>query len=310
MQSFCHELERQIQSLLDSAQVKTAVPIQNRAKRWPSIANKIAQGRFSIKESVLELQDLAGLRIILLFKSDVEKVASLIEEKFQVVRKYNTGDRLADNEFGYSSIHMVITLPDAWFQVPLMSDFKNLNLEIQIRTLSQHSWAEASNIFQYKQEQNVPKPLKRTISRISALLETIDLEYERLLEERQSYTNVVKELDDIPSDSTLNADILNSILVTYLPKRNRSHDDLSSLSELLQELWLKEIKTKGTLIELIKENLSRVLEEDKKAVLTSLKLKSEGPFPNSQDERLNKGVYFTHIGLIRTMLNLKKRLKS
>lgn len=56
-----------------------------------------------------------------------------------------------------------------------------LKAEVQVRTVTQHVWAAASHVLQYKQEASVPLPVRRSIYRVSALLETVDLEFERVL---------------------------------------------------------------------------------------------------------------------------------
>ena len=76
------ELQRQIQYLFDKNGISLAVPLQSRTKKWDSIFRKINQQIVTIKSSILELQDLVGLRVILLFKKDIEKVSEIIKENF------------------------------------------------------------------------------------------------------------------------------------------------------------------------------------------------------------------------------------
>ena len=79
-----------------------------------------------------------------------------MENHFLVVKKYNTEDRLEENQFGYLSIHEIVELQKEWLKVPTLAPFKELKCEIQIRTLVQHAWSEASHMFQYKNEADVP----------------------------------------------------------------------------------------------------------------------------------------------------------
>lgn len=98
---YCIELTRQISHLITIDQISLAVPIQYRIKKWESIVDKINQGRYTIKDSIFELQDLIGLRIILLFKRDTEQISKLIKNNFKIIKEYNTEDRLGENQFGY-----------------------------------------------------------------------------------------------------------------------------------------------------------------------------------------------------------------
>jgi putative GTP pyrophosphokinase len=222
----CNELTRQISTLITKANIRLAVPLQNRTKAWTSVLHKLNQKRFVPKKSVLEMQDLVGIRAIFLFKRDTEVMAELIKSNFKVLNEYNSQDKLNDDQFGYSSKHVVIELSDEWLKVPTMRDFAGIKCEIQIRTLSQHAWADASHILQYKAEENVPAPLKRTISRISALLEIVDLEFERILSERESYKENIEEIKlSKSSTEELNVDILVKIMDEKLPIQNKEMNE-------------------------------------------------------------------------------------
>lgn len=143
-QTLCNEVVRQIEHSIENKGIKLAVPIQSRAKTVISVLEKVRSGRFSIKKSVLEFQDLAGIRIITLFKRDAALAESIIDEIFDIKRKYNLAEKLTASEFGYLSTHMICTLKDEWTKLPTMNGLKDLTFEVQVRTLSQHSWAEST----------------------------------------------------------------------------------------------------------------------------------------------------------------------
>jgi ppGpp synthetase/RelA/SpoT-type nucleotidyltranferase len=65
--------------------------------------------------------------------------------------------------------------------------------ELQLRTLAQHIWAVASHKLQYKREASVPVPIRRSINRVSALLEMVDLEFDRVLLEREQYVPATRD---------------------------------------------------------------------------------------------------------------------
>ena len=296
-ESLCRETLHQITHLIEKTDVKLAVPIQYRAKKWASIQDKLEQGRFSIKKSLKELQDLVGLRIILLFQRDADVIVKLIEESFKKNKKYNTGERLEDNQFGYSSIHIVAAIPEEWLNIPTFSGYKEFKIEFQVRTLSQHSWAEASNIFQYKQEDSVPKPLKRSIGRISALLETVDLEYERLLSDREEYKNQIKTQKQ--TNDNLNVDVLAEVLNTMLPQKNKR--DNEDYSDLLDDLKHFGVNTKKDISDLINSYLKPVLKEDIERAKEIISNLSEGD-DSPAKQRASEGHFYSHEGLIRVML--------
>ncbi len=136
-------------------------------------------------------------------------VNELIAEAFNVLRQYDTQERLREDQFSYASRHFVVKLPEEWLEVPTMAQLGELQAEIQVRTLAQHIWAEASQTLQYKQEQNVPPVVRRAIYRVSALLETVDLEFERVLDQRETYRSTVEAS---ATDEALNVDLLEKAL--------------------------------------------------------------------------------------------------
>jgi hypothetical protein len=247
-------------------------------------------------KKVTDYQDLVGVRVILLFPRDAQKVNELIKEKFHVVKEYDTRERLSPDQFGYTSNHFVVELPQEWLSTPTLQPFKGLRAEIQVRTLSQHLWAEMSHKMQYKDEKNVPIPLKRSISRISALLELVDIQFEQMLEQREHYRD---NLTEVGADNTLNRDSLEFTLDGLLPKANK--DQSEYYGELLQELTHFGISSTGKLTAFINKHL----EDLKKKDLDIVKEKQRTKVLVSVDEksRIDCGVFLTHTGLVRQALD-------
>ena len=245
---FVQALFDQFTELLKQQDIALAVPIEHRVKDWSSIADKIERRSLALEE-LTQLQDLIGLRLILLFRRDLKKTHDLISEKFTVLSHEDTAERLDVAQFGYQSFHYVIELPESWLEVPSFADFGKLKAEIQTRTLAQHMWAAASHKLQYKQEQSAPEPVRRSINRVSALLETVDLEFERVLHERERYLG---ELDPREKESPLNVDSIARVLDELLPAENKSSID--DFADLLQDLLHFGISTSGQLRELIEKH--------------------------------------------------------
>jgi putative GTP pyrophosphokinase len=289
----CRELANQIAHLVSEAHIELGFPIQHRVKALPSILAKIEAFHRQI-ESVTELQDFIGIRIILLFARDVKEACNIIRKQFSVVREYDTRSRLKSNEFGYSSVQFVIKIEKEWATLPTFLGKEGLKAEIQVRTLAQHVWAEVSQKFHYKQEQDVPESILRPLARLSALLEVVDLEFERLLVQRELYKRVarVKSLEE-----ELNSDLLQAIITEYLPTQNRT--EYQSYDGLLEELRAEAITTKGELLSFIAKHISKALKLDKKYA----KLKSNRSKPS---DKCKAAVSWSQTGLIRVMLKLER----
>jgi len=296
-ESFCVEVTHQLNKLLESEKIILGFPIQYRVKQWESLAKKFQSPSFPIK-TVREVQDVAGLRIILLFKRDIATVADLIKQHLKVIRQYDTQERLKENEFGYTSLHFVVELPEAWLTVPTMAPMRGLIAEIQIRTIAQHIWAAASHTLQYKKKENVPIPVLRAIYRASALLETVDLEFERVLTEREEYRDAV---DILSSEDKLNVDLIEKVLDSLFPEKSKSGDEY--YADLLDELAAFNITTSNELKEVIKKNLDSIWREEKVALNIRINdIKQGKPLHGTTPDRMEKGVFYTHVGLARGAL--------
>lgn len=296
-QRFATEVGHQLGELLDRGGISLSFPLQSRVKQWQSVAEKLERVPLPIGE-LRELQDLIGFRLILQFRRDIDRVCDLLGETFRVIEQYDTSERLKEDQFGYASIHYVIQLPSSWLGVPTMAEFGDFRAEIQVRTTAQHIWAAASHTLQYKNEAAVPPTLRRSIHRVSALLETVDLEFERLLLERDTYRSDTAAAQK--PEEALNVDILEHGLDVYWPSANKE-PGREDYSELLDDLLHFGISTRKQLAGLIEKHRKAVLQEDSIAVADARSAADDGAEEYDQ-ERIARGVYFTHAGLTRLAL--------
>ncbi|MGG3448644.1 hypothetical protein ABER98_01785 [Domibacillus aminovorans] len=291
----CKELSNQLSELLQEKDIKLAVPIEHRVKELGSVIDKIEKYEMDI-ENISDINDFAGMRIVVLFRRDIETVAKLIEENFEVHRKENTEERLLENQFGYGSIHYEISTPNDWSKVPTLKRISGLKAEIQLRTLTQHSWAASSHVLQYKKEDDVPPPVRRSINRVAALLETVDLEFERVLNERAIYT---KKLDE-DVESSLNVDTLKNILENEFPNNKRPNGEpYSKMLEIVGEFDIRSVKQ---LKELFVKHRQFLLDKEEKALKKARKMVEEGRYSDKAAERVSSGVYYTHLAFLRGVL--------
>lgn len=287
-------ISEQLHNLLNQQSVTLGTPMEGRIKTLNSIYEKIERKNKSIT-SVTDLDDFIGIRIIVLFRSDIEKVCDIVKTHFDVVDIEDVSTRLSDDQFGYQSTHYTIKLPKNWLSLPTLADLEQLKAEVQIRTLSQHIWAVASHKLQYKQEQSVPIPLRRSINRVSALLETVDLEFERVLIERENYKDdSLREVDD---NSGFDVLVLEAIGDKLLPEKNKKVGS-EDYARLLSQLVEYRFSTASELESLINSHLEVVLAKDRsRAEEEQVKFD-----PDVDQDRINQGVFFSHVGLIRMCL--------
>jgi len=173
-----------------------------------------------------------------------------------------------------------------------------LRAELQVRTLSQHTWAEASHKLQYKRKEGVPIAIGRAINRVSALLETVDLEFERVLVERDSYRSA---LDVSGTKDILNVDLIEKTLDDLLPSANK--DDDEDYADLLIDLNAFDVNTQQKLLDLVQKHFDASMLHDSQTVAEQLKSYRKDNLEPS--DRLMRGVFFSHTGLVRTALRLE-----
>lgn len=285
-QSFSAAMVEQLTQILRDNRIPLGVQIESRVKTWRSISEKIERKTLGI-DRILALEDLVGLRLLLLFRRDVDKVCEFISAKFAVIRKEDKLAALDESQFGYQSIHVVVTLPNAWLSVPSLAPFKGFKAEIQIRTLAQHIWAAASHVLQYKRESSVPLPVRRSIHRVSALLETVDLEFDRVLDDKEEY---LADKEFPSASEMLNVDLLQGVLDEVLPPENKFRTE-EDYAHLLDALTYFEIQDVAALKNIISENIETVMEYDQEM--------SRGYIAQQlYSERASRGIYYTHCGLV------------
>ncbi|MHB8397920.1 MAG: GTP pyrophosphokinase [Candidatus Limnocylindrales bacterium] len=132
--------------------------------------------------SLREVTDALRARIITYFPDDVDRVGELIEEEFTIDRAHSHDPRkdIDPRSFGYLTLHYVVTLSPARGALPEWVLLAGWPFEIQIRTILQHAWAEIEHDRGYRKKNDVPADIRRRWSRVAALLETADTEFESL----------------------------------------------------------------------------------------------------------------------------------
>lgn len=255
---FSEWLADQIHEVIASNNLSLAVPIDTRVKTWQSFYEKIERKNIEISDAA-QLGDLVGVRIILLFKRDLEQVIKLLSTILTIRSSEDAQERLGVEMFGYQSVHLQAEMRESWGQVPTLKAFVGLQAEIQIRTAAQHIWAAASHKLQYKMESSVPKQVLRSINRVAALLETVDSEFERALLDRESYvenaSHSLRAGNDELVNEPLNVDIFKKILDQELPPANRT--DNESYDEALEQVREIGIQTPRELAEFIRNNIEQ-----------------------------------------------------
>ncbi|MCX7923915.1 MAG: hypothetical protein N3B21_18170 [Clostridia bacterium] len=285
-------LQRTIRRLLEREGIDF-LDVQCRVKNLDSFLEKI--NRKGYKNPFKEIHDFCGLRVICYYPSDLDRIIKLIKNEFKVVEEIDKSEDLGEDKFGYRSYHYIIKVKDSWEIVPDFRGLEDFEVELQVRTILMHAWADISHKLNYKKEHDVPKGLRRRLNQLSALFEIADDGFDSIKSMKQAYIeeqvehfksvqiNEENKVKDIGT-MELNVDTLQALLDELFPDRVRK---LNNMSDLVKELTQAGI-TYNEIIEAY-NTTKAVLEEYEEEYLSET---------NSDIQ------CFTQTGMLRHMLQL------
>lgn len=158
--------------------------ITSRLKSPQSIAKKMRhhQRELTIENVVKYINDIAGIRIICSFTSDIYRIAELIAKQSDItvlkVKDYIVNPK----PNGYTSYHMVVSVP-----IFLSEEVIDTKVEIQIRTIAMDFWASLEHKIYYKFEGNAPDHITRELKECADLVSFLDRKMLAINEEVQSF---------------------------------------------------------------------------------------------------------------------------
>lgn len=179
-------------------------------------------------QDINEVTDIVAARIITLFENDVDRLYTCIKDNFQVIeykdkRKKNYDDRI---DFGYNSLHLLLKFSDERCQFIEYQDYKDIVFELQIRTTIQHSWAEIEHGLGYKSQYEIPKDIRRRLTRLSATLELVDEEFVYIAKAIEEYNQGLVHIEKV-----LKTDINVNSLIQYVNNSPIINDTLQRLHD-------------------------------------------------------------------------------
>lgn len=157
--------------------------ITSRVKSPQSIAKKMRHnGREMTVENIVKyINDIAGIRIICSFTSDIYRIADLIAKQSDItvlkVKDYIVNPK----PNGYTSYHMIVSVP-----IFLSDEVIDTKVEIQIRTIAMDFWASLEHKIYYKFEGHAPDHITRELKECADLVSFLDRKMLAINEEIQN----------------------------------------------------------------------------------------------------------------------------
>lgn len=210
-------LTSEIQELLGRSSL--SYYIAQRLKRKPQILRKL--NRLTVR--LTQLQDIGGLRIIVDNNSESDVVASLLDQKFSKSSNFKF-QRDSDyrpagrDDSGYRALHKIVK-------------WRDLYLEVQIRTRAQHYWAESverTSVFYGKrlkegQGSNLVLAYFKILSRVFAEIERGYKPAQDDLDALESLRKKGEEIIRRDGHSHLMDGVVNEDIVKTLIQKERSN---------------------------------------------------------------------------------------
>lgn len=259
-EKLCEEVQYILESKLSNEKIEIA-HTSSRAKKLHSYCEKI--GRKSYSNPLKEITDLAGVRVVFLYLSDLKKIETIIESEFEIIEKENKLDNNDIEKFGYGALHYLVKIRER-HSGARYDDLHDLVCEIQVRTILQDAWSIVAHHLSYKNEKDVPKNLIRRLNALSGLFETADDQFESLRSARNQY---IKETEKEISNKNpkyflqeLNLDNLIAYCLYKFPERRETSFD--NFSELLNELKEANYTTIAQLDNAVNQGINNALKEE------------------------------------------------
>lgn len=169
-----------------------------------------------------QIEDIVGVRVISFFPEAVEAVQNAIATRHAQIEWSDKREQLRRSErFGYQSLHGVITLTEG--DCP-SDELVGLKLEVQIRTILQHAWAEIEHDVQYKETQVRDAGIRRRFLLLAAQLESIDRELQSIHDDHRALRERASEGSD-PGDAPIERSAVRAALEQACPGAPSASDD-------------------------------------------------------------------------------------
>ncbi|HBI73187.1 MAG TPA: GTP pyrophosphokinase [Lachnospiraceae bacterium] len=154
--------------------------ITSRIKTPQSIAKKLRHNghELTVENIIKYINDVAGIRIICSFTSDIYRIADLIAKQSDVKVLKIKDYIMSPKENGYTSYHMIVSIP-----IFLSNRTVDTKVEIQIRTIAMDFWASLEHKIYYKFEGNAPVHIKKELKECADIVSYLDQKMLSLNEE-------------------------------------------------------------------------------------------------------------------------------
>lgn len=209
--------------------------IESRIKSFENFYEKVL--RKGCADPFNQIEDICGIRIICYYPSDLETISKIIKSSFEILKSVDKSDLLQYDEFGYRSIHFIVKIKSINCNLRKYKGLNGLKAEIQLRTLLMDAHASIEHDLLYKKQEYIPYKFQRRSSQLSAILETVDEQFQHLKDDLKEYkknvNDSIKKVDfDVNQELTM--ETLQDFLDYYFPDKQKIPAKTAELFESLE----------------------------------------------------------------------------
>jgi len=191
LEALLGELEPRIRSVIEGAGIRPVM--KSRVKSFDSAFSKrlkLVEGAMRDGNASVRINDVVGVRVICPFMEDVKRVEAVLSSAFEIDEIERKGSEHSFKEFGYESIHVLISIPQ-----DMRVRYPGIDVdvcEVQVRTILQEAWAEVEHELVYKARFD-PKddPMRRKLAAVNAILALSDLLFQDIREYQRSFMDEI-----------------------------------------------------------------------------------------------------------------------
>lgn len=142
-------------------------------------------GSTTYSDPLTQIHDQVAARIIAFYPSDIPSVEKMVLDYFRPIEnKSHIPD--SEDKFGYEGRHFILFIPDDVKPLDDVTEDDPQFFELQIKTLFQHAWSEASHDVAYKPTGELTTDQKRRVAFAAAQAWGGDRIFDDLIQELAS----------------------------------------------------------------------------------------------------------------------------
>lgn len=165
------EFEQLQEALKEFYEYNVINNIDCRIKTPESIIQKMKKKHYDLnyKELIGNINDIAGIRIVCPFRTDIYRIADIIERDSKIEILEIKDHIHKPKKSGYTGLHIIgqtpVNIGDADVQV---------KIEIQIRTMAMDFWSTTEHKIKYKAKERLSKSDSRKMIRYAKIINKLD----------------------------------------------------------------------------------------------------------------------------------------